>query len=81
MRAAWTASASEVDITSPVTLRVGPARTREMMALCGICGLDTEPEDAVPLDSCVETCGCTDVEARTSLYRDRDRDRDTRLGE
>ena len=27
------------------------------MALCGNCGLDTEPEDVVPLDSCVEASG------------------------
>ena len=39
-------SASIADIASPVTLRVGPARTCEMMALCVNCGLDTEPEDA-----------------------------------
>ena len=49
------ASASEGDITSPVTLRVKPAGTCELIALCGNCGLDTEPEQAVPLDSCVET--------------------------
>ena len=57
-----TASASEVGITSPVTLRVGPAGTCELMALCGNCGLDTESEFLVPLDSCVEASGCTDVE-------------------
>ena len=39
------ALASEVDITSPVTLRVEPAGTRELMAQCGNCGLDTEPEE------------------------------------
>ena len=61
-----TASASEVDITSPVTLRVAPAGTCELMELCGNCGLDTEPEDAVPLDSCEEASGCTDVEIVSS---------------
>ena len=53
------ASASVADITSPVTIRVGPAWTCEVMALCVNCGLDTKLEDAVPLDSCVEANVCT----------------------
>ena len=61
MRAAVTASASEVGITSPVTLRVGPAGTCELNALRGNCGLDIDPEAAVPLVAWVETSGCTDV--------------------
>ena len=36
------------------------------MRPCGNCGLDTEPEDAVPLDSCVEVSGCTDMETVSS---------------
>ena len=51
------ASASVAEITLPVTFRVGLAGTCELMAR-GNCGLDTEPEDAVPLDSCVEASGC-----------------------
>ena len=53
-----TASASEVGIASPVTLRVGPARTAELMGPCGNCGPNAEPEDEVPLVSWVETSGC-----------------------
>ena len=33
-----TASASEVDIASPVTLRVEPAGTGELIGSCGNCG-------------------------------------------
>ena len=61
-----TASASEVGIASPVTLRVGPARTGELMGPCGNCGPNAEPEDVVPLVSWVETSGCTDVETVSS---------------
>ena len=53
------ASANVFGIVLPVTFRVGPARTCELMALCGYCGLDTKLEDAVPLDSCVEANVCT----------------------
>ena len=51
-------SASVAGITLPATFRVGPAGTCELVALCGNCGLDTEPEGAVPLVSCVEASGC-----------------------
>ena len=44
-----TASASEVGITSPVTLRVGHAGTCELTALHGNSELDTKPEEAAPL--------------------------------
>ena len=40
-----TASASEVGIASPVTLRVA-ARTGELMRPCGNCGPNAEPEGA-----------------------------------
>ena len=61
-----TASASEVGIASPVTLRVGPARTGELMGPCSDCGPSAEPEDVVPLVSKVETSGCTDVKTVSS---------------
>ena len=61
-----TASAREVGIASPVTLRVGPARTGELIGPCGNCGPNAEPEDIVPLVSFVETSGCTDVETVSS---------------
>ena len=61
-----TASASEVGIASPVTLQVGHARTGKLMWPCGNCGPSAEPEGVVPLVSCVETSGCTDVETVSS---------------
>ena len=36
------------------------------MRPCGDCGPDTEPEDAVLMDSSVEASGCTDVETVSS---------------
>ena len=56
------ASASVASMTLPVTFRVRPAGTCELTALCGNCGMDTKPESAVPLDSCVEASGCADDE-------------------
>ena len=54
------ASASKVDIASPVTLRVGPAGTCELIALRGNCELDTEPGGSIISLLCVGKC--TDVE-------------------
>ena len=62
------ASASVADITLPVTFRVGPAGTCELVALCGNCGLDTEPKGAVPLVSCVEASGCAVDEELVPSY-------------
>ena len=45
--------ASASGITSPVTLRVGHAGTFELNALHGNSGLDTKPEEAAHLASCV----------------------------
>ena len=61
-----TATASEVGITSPVTLRVGPAKTGELMGPCSNCGPSAEHEGVVSLISWVETSGSTDMEAVSS---------------
>ena len=52
------APANVAGIALPVTSRVEPPETCELIALRGDCGLDTEPEGAVPFDSCVKDKGC-----------------------
>ena len=53
--------ASASGMTSPVPLRVGPALTCELIALRDNSELDTKPEEASPLTSCIEAGGCAGV--------------------
>ena len=53
--------ASASGMTSPVPLRVRPAVTCELIALRDNCELQTKPEEAGPLTSCIEEGGCTGV--------------------
>ena len=63
------ASASEADITSPVTSRVRPTGKCEIMELSGGCGLGAGPEGAVPFDCLCEGHGlCSQRGGRTRLY-------------
>ena len=56
---AWRVGGTEH--SGPISVQtslVGPSRTSELMELSGDCGLGTEPEGAVPVDSCVRDKGC-----------------------